>query len=83
MQQRKVGATTFHLPVAPNRAFSEKSLFLLHFGAKTTFLIKKSTVNVSFLAVGNAARRVAPFLHKIRVAPGCTQNHLQLILAPA
>ncbi|WP_143515023.1 MULTISPECIES: hypothetical protein [unclassified Pseudomonas] len=81
MQQRKVGATIFHLQVAPGRALSEKSRFLLLFGAKTGFFIRKGTVMVSFFAVGNIARRVAPFPRKKRVAPGCTRNRLPLILA--
>jgi hypothetical protein len=48
MQQRKVGATIFHLQVAPGRAVSEKSSSLLLFGAKTTLSIRKCTVMVSF-----------------------------------
>jgi hypothetical protein len=48
MQQRKVGATIFHLQVAPRRAVSEKTCFLLLFGAKTAFPIRKCTVMVSF-----------------------------------
>ncbi|MGF6392995.1 hypothetical protein [Pseudomonas plecoglossicida] len=43
MQQRKAGATIFHLQVAPGRAFSELMPFLLPFGAKTAFFIRKRT----------------------------------------
>jgi hypothetical protein len=48
MQQRKVGATIFHLQVAPARALCEKTHFLLPFGAKTRFFIRKRTVMNSF-----------------------------------
>jgi hypothetical protein len=48
MQQRKLGATIFHLPVAPARAPFEKTCFLLPFGAKTAFLIRKCAVMKSF-----------------------------------
>jgi hypothetical protein len=48
MQQRKVGATIFHLQVAPTRALCEKSYFLLPLGAKTQFFIRKRTVMNAF-----------------------------------
>ncbi|MEO9243934.1 hypothetical protein [Pseudomonas inefficax] len=48
MQQRKAGATIFHLQVAPARAFSEKSDFLLLFGAKSLLSRIKRTRNDPF-----------------------------------
>ncbi|MBF8786464.1 MULTISPECIES: hypothetical protein [Pseudomonas] len=72
MQQRKAGATIFPLQVAPPRAFSEKSDFLLPFGAKNPFFRIKHTENHPFQDMEMAVGRVAPFPQKIRVAPGCT-----------
>ncbi|WP_133975826.1 hypothetical protein [Pseudomonas] len=83
MQQRKAGATIFHLQVAPARAFSEKSDFLLLFGAKSLLSRIKRTRNDPFQNMKMAVGRVAPFPSKIRVAPGCTRIVLQLLLASA
>ncbi|MGE8049076.1 hypothetical protein ACQKPT_12350 [Pseudomonas monteilii] len=83
MQQRKAGATIFHLQVAPARAFSDKAAFLLLFGALNRFFRIKSTENVPFHRVEMTVRRVAPFTQKIRVAPGCTRIVLQILLTPA
>ncbi|MFJ2984561.1 MULTISPECIES: hypothetical protein [unclassified Pseudomonas] len=80
MQQRKVGATIFHLQVAPARAISAKASFLLPLGAKTGFFRIKRTENALFQGVDNRAGRVAPFPHKIRVAPGCTRIVLHATL---
>ncbi|WP_322365401.1 hypothetical protein [Pseudomonas sp. Teo4] len=83
MQQRKQGATIFHMQVAPSRAFSGKVDFLLPFGAKPPFFRRKRTINVPFPIVDNPVGRVAPFPVKIRVAPGCTRKRLQILLASA
>ncbi|MFK0313284.1 hypothetical protein ACIQUF_18890 [Pseudomonas sp. NPDC090233] len=48
MQQHKVGATIFHLQVAPTHANSDRAAFLLHFGAKTVFFRTKCTENTLF-----------------------------------
>ncbi|MNV83120.1 hypothetical protein D3C71_1769010 [compost metagenome] len=61
MQQRKAGATIFHLQVAPSRAFSDKSDFLLLFGAKSPLFRIKLTENAPFQAMEMAVGRVAPF----------------------
>ncbi|WP_167659447.1 hypothetical protein [Pseudomonas sp. RIT623] len=81
MQQHESGATIFHLQVAPDPAFSEKTLFLLHFGAKTAFFILKCTKDGHFGCSETPFRRVAPKARKIRVAPGCTPIVLQANLA--
>ncbi|MBF8710413.1 hypothetical protein IR016_26860 [Pseudomonas putida] len=61
MQQRKVGATIFDLQVAPLRAISDKSDFLLLFGAKSPLSRIKRTEAAPFKAVEMVAGRVAPF----------------------
>ncbi|MEW9681262.1 hypothetical protein [Pseudomonas sp. TE50-2] len=81
MQQHESGATIFHLQVAPKPAFSDKTAFLLLFGAKTTFLILKCSKNSHFGGSEIPFRRVAPGARKIRVAPGCTPIVLQANLA--
>ncbi|MEN8641257.1 hypothetical protein [Pseudomonas sichuanensis] len=81
MQQHERGATTFHLQVAPNPAFSDETVFLLHFGANTTFSITKNTEKDRFRCTETPFRRVAPLPRKIRVAPGCTRIVLQANLA--
>ncbi|WP_286915263.1 MULTISPECIES: hypothetical protein [unclassified Pseudomonas] len=83
MQQRKVGATIFHLQVAPSRAFSAQVAFLLPFGAISGFFSRKTAAKVSFSPAEKGSRRVAPFTQKIRVAPGCTRIVLQILLTPA
>jgi hypothetical protein len=83
MQQPKRGATIFLRLVAPTYAFSVIAYFLLLFGAKTAFFRLKRTINNPLLSVGMFAGRVAPFLPKKRVAPGCTRIVLQILLASA
>jgi hypothetical protein len=83
MQQRKAGATIFHLQVAPCRAFFVTAAFLLLFGAKSRFFRIKRTESTPFQGVEMPVGRVAPSSEKIRVAPGCTRIVLQLLLAPA
>ncbi|WP_140399062.1 hypothetical protein [Pseudomonas sp. SID14000] len=61
MQQRKAGATIFHLQVAPARAFSDKAVFLLLFGAMRPLFRIKRTENTPFQDVKMAVGRVAPF----------------------
>jgi len=61
MQQRKVGATIFHLQVAPPRANYDKSDFLLLLRAKSPLSRIKRTENDPFKAVEMIAGRVAPF----------------------
>ncbi|WJR22299.1 hypothetical protein LU687_026085 [Pseudomonas asiatica] len=61
MQQRKAGATIFHLQVAPSRAFSDKSDFLLLLGAKTSLFRIKRTENDPFPGMEMTVGRVAPF----------------------
>ncbi|MBA6114194.1 hypothetical protein MXF29_07615 [Pseudomonas sp. NC26] len=56
MQQRKAGATIFHLQVAPARAFSVNAAFLLPFGAKTGFFRIKLTENDAFRGATLGAR---------------------------
>ncbi|MBC3412289.1 MULTISPECIES: hypothetical protein [Pseudomonas] len=81
MQQREPGATIFHLQVAPLRDFSEKTLFMRHFGANSRFYITKRTKAALSSRCAGTIGRVAPSLSKNRVAPGCTRIVLQANLA--
>ncbi|WP_194789768.1 hypothetical protein [Pseudomonas sp. UFMG81] len=48
MQQRERGATIFHLQVAPGHVFSDRTAFLLLFGANMLLSRRKRTKNLPF-----------------------------------